>query len=113
MSSACLDSACSTRSSRGEDDPEALVGLSHGSLRAKHEALKQALMGRLTDRLRFVVAQELAQIRSFDDQIAACDAEVAEQMRPFEAEIELLDEIPGIARRNAENIIAEIGVDLS
>lgn len=98
---------------QGEDDPEVLIGLSHGRLRPKHEALKQALMGRLTGRLRFVVSQELAQIRSLDDQIAACDEEVAREMRPFDAEIERLDGIPGIARRNAENIIAEIGIDLS
>jgi transposase len=97
----------------GEDDPEVLVGLSHGKLRPKHEALKQALMGKLTGRLRFVVSQELAQIRSLDDQIAACDEEVAHEMRPFDSEIERLDGIPGIARRSAENIIAEIGVDLS
>ena len=97
----------------GEDDPEVLVGLSHGRLRPKHEALKQALMGELTGRLRFVVSQELAQIRSLDDQIAACDDEVAQEMRPFEPEIERLDGIPGIARRGAENIIAEIGTDLS
>lgn len=98
---------------QGVDDPEALVGLAHGSLRAKHEALKQALMGRLSGRLRFVVSQELAQIHSLDEQIAACDQEVAQEMRPFDSEIERLDEIPGIARRGAENIIAEIGTDLS
>jgi len=97
----------------GEDDPEVLVGLSHGKLRPKHDTLKHALMGQLTGRLRFVVSQELAQIRSLDDQIAACDEEVAQEMRPFEPEIERLDGIPGIARRGAENIIAEIGVDLS
>lgn len=97
----------------GEDDPEVLAGLSHGKLRPKHEALKQALLGKLTGRLRFVVGQELAQIRSLDDLIAACDEEVANEMRPFDAEIERLDGIPGIARRGAENIIAEIGVDLS
>jgi transposase len=97
----------------GEDDPDVLVGLSHGKLRPKHEALKQALMGKLTGRLRFVVSQELAQIRSLDDQIAACDEEVAQEMRPFDPEIERLDGIPGIARRGAENIIAEIGADLS
>ena len=98
---------------QGEDDPEALAGLSHGRLRPKHEALKQSLMGQLRGRLRFVVSQELAQIRSLDDQIAACDQEVASEMRPFQDEIERLDEIPGIGRCNAENIIAEIGVDLS
>lgn len=97
----------------GEDDPEVLVGLCHGKLRPKHQALRQALMGKLTGRLRFVVSQELAQIRSLDDQIAACDEEVAGEMRPFDPEIERLDGIPGIARRGAENIIAEIGTDLS
>lgn len=97
----------------GVDDPEALVGLTHGSLKPKHEALKQALLGKLGHRLRFVVSQELAQIRSLDEQITACDAEVAQQMRPFDPEIERLDEIPGIARRNAENIISEVGTDLS
>jgi transposase len=97
----------------GVEDPEALVGLTHGSLKAKHEALKQALMGSLSERLRFVVGQELQQIHNLDEQIEACDAEVAEQMRPFDDEIERLDEIPGIARRNAENIISETGTDLS
>jgi len=98
---------------QGEDDPEILVGLSHGRLRPKHEALKQALMGQLRGRLRFVVSQELAQIRSLEDQIAACDEEVAKEMHPFDPEIEMLDEIPGIARRGAENILAETGIDLS
>ena len=40
----------------GEDDPEVLLGLCHGKLRPKHEALKQALMGQLRGRLRFVVS---------------------------------------------------------
>jgi transposase len=97
----------------GVEDPEVLVGLAHGSLKAKHEALKQALMGDLSDRLRFVVGQELQQIRSLAEQIESCDAEVAEQMRPFDDEIERLDEIPGIARRNAENILSETSTDLS
>lgn len=97
----------------GEDDPETLVGLTHSSLRVKHEALKQALMGRLQGRLHFVVSQELSQIRSLEEQIAACDAEVAEAMRPFDIQIERLDAIPGINRRSAENLIAETGADLS
>lgn len=97
----------------GVEDPEALVGLTHGSLKAKHEELKLALMGSLSERLRFVVSQELRQIHSLDEQIEACDAEVAEQMRPFDDELERLDEVPGIARRAAENILAEIGSDLS
>jgi len=97
----------------GVEEPEELVGLTHGSLKAKHEALKLALIGRLSERLRFVVGQELQQIHNLDEQIEACDAAVAEETRPFEQQIQRLDEIPGIARRNAENILSEIGTDLS
>lgn len=98
---------------QGEEDPEALAGLSDGKLRPKQDALKQAVLGKLQGRLRFVVSQELAQVRSLDQQIAACDEEVAAEMRPFDSEIERLDEIPGIARRSAENLLAEVGADLS
>jgi transposase len=97
----------------GEEDPEVLVGLSHSRLRAKQEELKQALMGQVRGCLRFVISQELAQIRNLDEQIAACDEEVAQEMRPFAEQIARLEEIPGIGRRNAENILAETGADLS
>ncbi len=33
-------------------------------------------------------------------------------MRPFEAEIELLEIIPGVARQTAEEVLAEIGTDM-
>ena len=97
----------------GVEDPEALMGLTHGGLKAKQSDLKLALMGSLGERLRFVVSQELRQIHNLDQQIEACDAEVAQQMHPFDDEIERLDEIPGIARRAAENILSEVGTDLS
>lgn len=97
----------------GEDDPEVLVGLAHTSLRPKHEALRQALMGQLTGTLRFVVSQELGLIHDLDERITACDEEVARAMSPFDDQIARLDGIPGIARHGAENIIAETGVDLS
>ena len=97
----------------GEEDPEALAGLAHGRLASKLAALEQALAGRLSRQLRFVVAQQLRQLRSLDEQIAACDEEVDHQMRPFADEaIELLDEVPGIAERNAQNLIAELGPEL-
>jgi transposase len=34
-------------------------------------------------------------------------------MHPFEEDLELLDTIPGIGRRNAEDILAEIGTDMT
>jgi transposase len=98
---------------RGEDDPEALADLAHWKVQAKRAALERALMGALSDRLRFVVGQQLAQIRALDAQVAACDAEVAEAMAPFADQLARLDAIPGVGRRTAETILAEVGPDVS
>ena len=43
----------------------------------------------------------------------AVSAEIAERLRPFEAELAILDSIPGIGRWSAEVILAEIGPDMS
>jgi transposase len=40
-------------------------------------------------------------------------AEIAERMRPFGEAIERLETIPGVGRRTAEAILAEIGPDMS
>lgn len=97
----------------GEEDPERMADLAHWRVQKKRAQLEQALMGKLSRRLRFVVSQQLRQIRNLDEQIEACDAEVAQEMRPLDSEIERVDAIPGIARRGAENILAETGADLS
>ena len=41
------------------------------------------------------------------------DEEVSARMSPFEESVERIDEIPGIGRRGAEEILAEIGIDMS
>ena len=97
----------------GEDDPELMADLAHWRVQTKRQELEQSLMGKLSGRLRFVVKQQLRQIRSLDAQIEACDAEVEQEMRPFEAEIVRLDAIPGIASSGAENHLAETGTYLS
>jgi len=98
---------------RGEDDPQALAALAHGRLSSKREALQQAVRGQLSSRLRFVVSQQLQQIQQLDEQIAACDEEVDQQLHPFASELERLDAIPGVGQRTAQTLVAEIGVDLT
>jgi transposase len=48
-----------------------------------------------------------------EKQIEAINAEVEERMRPFQPALDLMDQIPGIAQHGAEQIIAEVGVDIS
>ncbi|MGO9753869.1 MAG: transposase [Solirubrobacteraceae bacterium] len=55
----------------------------------------------------------LAHLDFLDEQIAGLTESIGEQIVPFEKAVELLCTIPGVQRRNAECIIAEIGVDMS
>jgi len=59
-----------------------------------------------------MVTELLGQIDHLDETIERLNAESTEQMRPFEAEIERLDSIPGVSRRVAEVLVAEVGVDM-
>jgi len=98
---------------RGEEDAVALADLADVRVqRTKRPALQEALLGRLTGLLRFVVARQLEQITSLDGEIAACDAAVAEALAPHAAVLARLDAIPGIGPRTAEVIVAELGTDL-
>ncbi len=93
----------------GVADPEQVVGLAHGKLAAKRAALAAALAGQLSPALRFLVQQHLEHWQELDARIAAFDAEIAETLRPFDAIIARLDAIPGVGRRTAEIILAEVG----
>ncbi|MCA1700583.1 MAG: IS110 family transposase [Actinobacteria bacterium] len=97
----------------GTTDPELLADLAKGRLRKKLPALKEALEGRF-DRLHaLLIGSILAHLDFLDEQIERLTEMIAEQIAPFEGAVELLCSIPGVQRRTAENIIAEIGADMS
>ena len=97
----------------GERDPAQLAKLARGMLRKKHQALLAALTGRFTQHHAFLLGQILAHIDELDQHIAQCDLKVDDYVRPFSREVELLDTIPGVGRRTAEAIVAEVGIDMS
>ncbi len=97
----------------GTTDPDVLADLARGRLRAKLPALKEALEGRF-DRLHaLLVGAILAHLDFLDEQIERLTDAIGEQIAPFEKAVELLCTIPGIQRRTAENVIAEIGADMA
>ena len=97
----------------GTTDPEVLAELARGRLRAKIPVLREALEGRF-DHLHAVwIGAILNHLDFLDEQIAALTESVGEQIAPFEAAVELLCTIPGVQRRTAECLVAEIGVDMS
>jgi transposase len=100
----------------GATDAAALAELAQGKLREKIPQLQRALVGKVGAHQRFLVAQHLAHVDFLDEQIARVGAEIAERLRPFPAltaAVELLDTIPGVGRRTAEILVAEIGADMA
>ncbi len=97
----------------GATDAGELANLAKGRLKVKIPELERALSGRLGEHQRFLLSRQLAHIEFLDETIEQLDAEIEERMRPFKAEVELLDEIPGVGRRTAEVLVAEIGTDMS
>lgn len=97
----------------GTTEPAMLADLARGVLRKKLPALRQALMGRFRAHHGFLVAQILAHLDYLDELIATVSGQVEIAIAPFAEELARLDTIPGINRRTAEVVIAEIGADMS
>jgi len=97
----------------GTQDPEVLAELARGKLRKKIPLLRQALEGRFTSHHRLIVEKILTKLDFLDETIEELSDEIDRVIAPFGAEVELLDTIPGVDRRVAECLVAEIGVDMT
>jgi transposase len=96
----------------GEENNEQLADLARGRLKAKRKELLAALDGVMSDHQRFLLKEQLRHVDELEDRIDRLSEEIARRMRPFEAQIAAIDEIPGLGRRGAEEILAETGVDM-
>ncbi len=97
----------------GQQEPQLLAELARGRLRDKKPQLAAALNGRLEKHHRFILSQLLADISFCEEQILELDLEIMIQMKDYQEVIQRLDQIPGVNRRIAEVIIAEMGTDTS
>ena len=97
----------------GTRDPAVLADLAKGQLRKKLPQLREALEGRFHTHHALLVGELLAHIEYLEDAIDRLSQEVDRHLAPFKAEVGLLDTIPGVDRRAAEVILAEIGADMT
>ncbi|MDD7936796.1 IS110 family transposase, partial [Actinomycetospora straminea] len=103
---------------RGERDPEMLAELAKGVLRRKMPALRQALRGRFSEHHALLIGLALehtahleAAIGRLDERVDALFATATATDQggvPFARARDRLDTIPGVGKRAAETIIAEI-----
>jgi transposase len=96
----------------GETDPHKLADLAQRQLRGKIPELEKALEGKLTDHHRFLLKLLWKELAQQEEVIAELEAKIEEHTRPFAAEIDCLDAIPGVDRRVAQVLLAEVGADM-
>lgn len=97
----------------GETEPDRLVDLTRGRLKATRADLRDALHGRVTDHHRFMIKLHLTQIDALETAIATIEARIGDALGPFRAAVNLLTTMPGLSETTARVIIAEIGDDMT
>jgi transposase len=97
----------------GTHDPDVLAELARGRLRKKLPQLRKALSGWFSPTHRVLVGELLAHLEYLDESIERLSDDITTMIAPFAPAIDLLDTIPGVNRRTAEVLLAEIGPDMS
>lgn len=127
----------------GQTDAALMAGLAKGRLRNKMPELEKALTGVVRPHHRFLLAQQLGHIDFLDEQIAMVGAEIGQRIeamsqsvkppeeRPpaapgtqdsqedssstlnWQQSVTLLATAPGVGERSAEEILAEMGIDMN
>lgn len=97
---------------KGTDDPEALAELARGRLRAKIPELKKALRGNFRAHHAFLSEVILDHVDELEKRIESVEKRIEEVLGPFQKQVELLMTAPGVKRRAASVIAAEIGLNM-
>jgi transposase len=96
----------------GERDPLKLANFAQRQLRGKIPELEKAMEGHVTEHHQFMLRLLWKQLAQEEELIAELDAKIDEYVRPFAEKIERLDAVPGVDRRVAVTVLAEIGTDM-
>jgi len=98
----------------GQRNPRVLAEMARGRMRRKTARLEEALdCSFFTEEHAFILAMMLGNIDHLTAQIAVLDERIAVLCQPYERQIAQLDAIPGFGVTTAQDLIAEIGTDMS
>jgi transposase len=96
----------------GERDPEVLADMALTRMRPRIPELRQALVGRFDQHHALMIGMHLTHVDHLGASIDGLDAEVDRVIAPFADQVRRLMTIPGVGKRTAEVVIAEMGVDM-
>jgi transposase len=77
----------------GEQDPQVLARLRDGRVKASEETMVQALTGDYRAEHLFTLKQSLAAYRQYQKLMGACDLEIEQQLKQFDAKVDV-KEVP-------------------
>jgi transposase len=97
----------------GTQSPEQMAELARGKLRVKRPDLVRALSGQPSSGARWVLGSLMAQLKRVEGDLAEIDAEIARRLQPYEQDVALLLEVPGLDHVSIAAVLAETGVDMS
>jgi transposase len=97
----------------GQRNPRVLAQLARTRMRTKIGVLEEALTGHFTDHHAFLTRTMIDRIDRVSADVEKVNAAIEEAMVPFRSAAQRLDEITGIGIRSAQELIAEIGVDMT
>jgi transposase len=88
--------------------------MARGVMRRKIARLEEALdCSFFTPEHAFVLQMMLDNIDHLSAQVAVLDERIAVLCEPYGRQVDQLDQIPGFGAKNAQDLIAEIGVDMT
>jgi transposase len=97
----------------GRDVLDELPKLLYRNVRHKQELLGAALESGISEVAQKLLAIHLSRLEAVEEDIQKVESLIAEQLRPYEKQLNLLMTIPGIHRLSACVLLAELGVDMS
>jgi len=97
----------------GKATPHEMAELAKRQMRKKIPELELALEGRVEEHHRFLLRVQLRRLQSVEQDLGVLEQRIQEKLKPYAAQLTLLDEIPGVDWTLAAGIIAEMGVDMS
>lgn len=98
---------------RGKESPQEMAELAKGRMRNKISELELALEGKVEEHHRFLLRLQLDRVEAAEKDLAVLEQRIEEKLKPYAAQVALLDDIPGVDWTLAAAIIAELGVDMS
>ncbi|MGH8526076.1 MAG: IS110 family transposase, partial [Gammaproteobacteria bacterium] len=99
----------------GQQDAAQLAEMALGRLRGKIPQLRLALEGRFTEHHRYLLGRLLAHLNYLENQTERFDQVIARRLDELLStpQQQRLNGIPGVDRTTIENVIAEIGPDMT